>query len=94
MAPSSPPASPVIKTLDFDANRSARSRASGHRSLLDDDVSLMSEVAEGIIERDRKRIRAHFIRICSFICAVLSWYASLTPVQPYAIIALEDQNRC
>jgi hypothetical protein len=74
MAPSSPPASPVIKTLDFDANRTARSHTPGHRSLLDDDVSLMSEVAEGIIERDRQWIRTQFIRTCSFICAVLSWY--------------------
>lgn len=79
MAPSSLPASPVIKTLDFDANRTAQSHTSGHRSLLDDDVSLMSEVAEGIIARDRQWIRAQFIRTCSFICAVLSWYASLLP---------------
>jgi hypothetical protein len=79
MAPSSLPASPVIKTLDFDANRIAQPHASGHRSLLDDDVSLMSEVAEGIIARDRQLIRAQFIRTCSFICAVLSWYASLLP---------------
>jgi len=79
MAPSSLPASPVIKTLDFDANRTAQPHASGHRSLLDDDVSLMSEVAEGIIARDRQLIRAQFIRTCSFICAVLSWYASLLP---------------
>lgn len=77
MAPNSPPTSPVIKTLDFDANRTAQSHAPGHRSLLDDDVSLMSEVAEGIIARDRQWIRTQFIRTCSFICAVLSWYASL-----------------
>jgi hypothetical protein len=41
--------------------------------LLDGDVSLMSEVAEGILARDRKRMRAYVIRIVSFICAVLSW---------------------
>ena len=79
MAPSSPPASPVIKTLDFDVNRTARSHTPGHRSLLNDDVSLMSEVAEGIMARDREWIRAQFIRTCSFICAVLSWYAGLLP---------------
>jgi hypothetical protein len=73
MAPSSPPTSPVIKTLDFDANRNVRSHASGHRSLLDDDISLMSEVADGIIARDRKIMRTHVLRIFSFICAVLSW---------------------
>ena len=87
MAPSSLPASPVIKTLDFDANRTARSHASGHRSLLDDDVSLMSEVAEGIIARDRQLIRAQFIRTCSFICAVLSWYASLLPTLSHTALS-------
>jgi hypothetical protein len=84
MAPNSPPTSPVIKTLDFDANRTAQSHPPGHRSLLDDDVSLMSEVAEGIIARDRQWIQTQFIRTCSFICAVLSWYAnSFCP--PYLI---------
>jgi hypothetical protein len=73
MAPGSPPASPVIKTLDFDANRTVRSHASGHRSLLDDDVSLMSELADAIIARDRKRMQAQVTRIFSFVCAVLSW---------------------
>jgi hypothetical protein len=74
MAPTSPPLPPVIKTLDFDANRTWRSHASGHRSLLDDDVNLMSEVAEGIIARDRQRMQAHVTRVFSFVCAVLSWW--------------------
>jgi hypothetical protein len=33
----------------------------------------MSEVADGIIARDRKRMQAHVMRIFSFVCAVLSW---------------------
>ncbi len=73
MAPISPPASNTIRTLDFDANRTAHSHASGHRSLLDDDVDFMNEVAEGIVVRDRKRMRAQVIRISSFIAAVLCW---------------------
>ena len=73
MAPTSPPASNTIRTLDFDANRTVRSHASGHRSLLDDDVDFMNEVAEGIVERDSKRMRAQVIRIGSFIAAVLCW---------------------
>lgn len=44
-----------------------------HRSLLDDDVDLMSEVAEGILERDRQRMRREVLRWMSFVCAVLSW---------------------
>jgi len=75
MAPTSPSPGPRITTLDFDANRTVRSNRSveGHRSLLDDDVSLMSEVAEGIIERDRRRMRKEVTRVTSFVCAVLSW---------------------
>ncbi len=65
-----------IGRLDFDANRgTVRSNASRDtgRSLLDDDVDFMSEVAEGILERDRQRMRREVIRTLSFVCAVLSW---------------------
>ena len=73
MAPTSPPESNTIRTLDFDVNRTVRSHVSGHRSLLDDDVDFMNEVAEGIVERDRKRMRTQVIRIGSFVAAVLCW---------------------
>jgi hypothetical protein len=74
----------TIDRLDFDANRgtvrSNRSRASGRsggrnseRSLLDDDVDFMDEVAHGILDRDRKRMRREVIRTVSLVCAVLSW---------------------
>lgn len=62
-----------IRTLDFDANHTVRSRGS-QRSLLDDDVDFMAEVADGIIERDRERMRREVLRVLSFICAVLSWF--------------------
>jgi hypothetical protein len=64
-----------IDRLDFDANRGTiRSDSSrGGRSLLDDDVDFMDEVAEGILERDRQRMRREVIRTLSFVCAVLSW---------------------
>jgi hypothetical protein len=44
-----------------------------HRSFLDDDVDFMNEVAEEVVERDRKRMRREVIRWLSFVCAVLSW---------------------
>ena len=72
--PPSTRSSARIDALDFDANRTIRSQTSGHRSLLDEDVSLMSEVADGIIERDRTRMRREVIRAGSFVSAVLSWY--------------------
>ena len=67
---------PHIGRLDFDANRgTVQSNASRHagRSLLDEDVDFMSEVAEGILERDRQRMRREVIRTLSLVCAVLSW---------------------
>lgn len=65
-----------IDRLDFDENRgTVRSNASreGRRSLLDDDVDLMGEVAEGILERHRRKMRREVIRKLSFACAILSW---------------------
>ena len=73
MAPSSPPPTNRIHSLEFDANRTVRSQNSEH-SLVDDDVDFMGEVAEGIIQRDRRRMRLEVTRVVSFICAVLSWY--------------------
>lgn len=67
---------PHIGRLDFDANRSEAQRSpSRHagRGLLDDDVDFMSEVAEGILERDRQRMRREVIRTLSLVCAVFSW---------------------
>lgn len=72
MAPSSSSENDRIRTLDFDANRTVRSRDS-QRSLLDDDVDFMGEVAGGIIQRDRQRMRNEVVRVVSFVCAVLSW---------------------
>lgn len=62
-----------IDAREFDPRRSVRSHASQNRSLLDDDVSFMNEVAQGIINRDRRRMRLQVIRIGSFIVAVLCW---------------------
>lgn len=66
-----------IDRLDFDANRgTVRSGTSreGRRSLLDEDVDFMGEVAEGIFERDRRKMHREVIRTVSFACAILSWY--------------------
>lgn len=67
---------PHIGRLDFDANRgTVQSNASRHagRSLLDEDVDFMGEVADGILERDRQKMRREVIRTLSLVCAVLSW---------------------
>ena len=69
---------PQIDSLDFDANRGIRRSnwsRHGRQSLLDDDVDFMGEVAQGILERDRQKMRREVIRTLSFVCAILSWYA-------------------
>ena len=33
----------------------------------------MDQVAQGIIERDRIKMRREVTRVLSFVCAVLSW---------------------
>lgn len=72
-----------IDKLSFDENRVLpRSSTSDHGSeprrgsygLLRDDVSLLSIVVEGVIERDRQRLRRRIIRSTSFASAVLSWF--------------------
>lgn len=59
-----------IDARDFEPNRNTRSH---DRSLLDDDVSFMNEVAQGIIDRDRQKMRREVTRIASFVVAVLCW---------------------
>ncbi len=71
MAPLPPPneAQGHIEAREYDANRSRNH----DRSLLDDDVSFMGEVARGIIDRDRRRMKRQVTKIASFVVAVLSW---------------------
>lgn len=77
MAPLPPPneAQGHIEAREYDANRSLQSHLSRNhdRSLLDDDVSFMGEVARGIIDRDRRRMKRQVTKIASFVVAVLSW---------------------
>ena len=68
-----------IDKLDFDDNRIPRrsniegSDTSKPSGLLDDDESLLSDVVEGVIERDRKRMQGVVLRYTSFVVAVLNW---------------------
>ncbi len=67
-----------IDKLDFDSQRAQRqpnndrddSSASG---LLDDDESFFSNVAEGVLQRDRRKMQRAVVRYASFACAMLSW---------------------
>ncbi|MCJ1414028.1 putative monocarboxylate transporter mch1 [Xylographa parallela] len=66
-----------IDTLDFDSHRKAPSANGGSRSpsphgLLRDDDSLLSDVVDGIIERDRRKMQRLVTKYLSFASAILS----------------------
>lgn len=68
-----------IDKLDFDSNRKTAPSNDGSEHsgphLLDDDESLLSDVVDGIIEKDRRRMRRAVTRYLSFACAIFNWYA-------------------
>lgn len=71
-----------IDKLSFDEHRIPRSsdhdsERGGPHGLLRDDVSLLSIVVEGVIERDRQRLRRRIIRYTSFASAVICWFVCL-----------------
>ena len=68
-----------IDKLDFDENRKKPSSThdgsdqSEPTGLLRDDDSLLSDVVEGVIERDRRRMKRLVAKYLSFASAILSW---------------------
>ena len=68
-----------IDKLDFDENRKKLgstyngSEQSGPTGLLRDDDSLLSDVVDGVIERDRRKMKRLVSKYLSFVCAILSW---------------------
>jgi hypothetical protein len=67
-----------IDKLDFDAHRKLpstnnTSRSSSLRGLLQDDESLLSNVVDGIIQRDRRKMARQVTKYLSFGSAILCW---------------------
>lgn len=50
------------------------SRRSRISALAGSDDGLLSDVVEGIVERDRRKLQMEFVRVCSFAWGVVSWY--------------------
>ena len=72
-----------VDALDFDSHRKLPSTANGSgasspHGLLRDDESLLSNVVEGIIERDRRKMKRQVTKYLSFASAILSWYGPAT----------------
>lgn len=68
----------TIDKLDFDHHRkppppSEGSDLSGPGGLLRDDESLLSNILDGVIERDRRKLRRNIIKYTSFVSAILCW---------------------
>ena len=79
---SSPSANGHIDTLDFDSHRKPRS-ANGDAEeiepsgLLRDDESLLSDIVEGVIEKDRQKLGLVLTKYLSLASAALNWLVKL-----------------
>lgn len=68
----------TIDRLDFDHHRkppssNAGSEHSAPGGLLADDESFLSNILDGVIERDRRKLRQNIVKYASFACAILCW---------------------
>ena len=70
------PSRPLLRDASLSDGGASGSRDGSARRYIDDDASFMSDVVDGIIERDRRKMKRELIRWFSFFCAVLSWYVS------------------
>lgn len=82
---------PLLQDADGEAQnedhspRFSRRRAASHRSRLStasrpslpSDDGLLSDVVEGIVERDRRKMQKEVIRVISFAWGVITWYVYL-----------------
>ena len=68
-----------IDKLDFDSRRRAPSSTldesdrSSPNGLLRDDESFFEDIVDGMIERDRRKMRRLVIKYVSFASSILSW---------------------
>jgi len=91
-----PAAHPTISTLDFDSNRPPPSNHDSSppspTGLLRDDESLLSNVVDGAIERDRRKMRRQVLRYASFASAILSCLCagSITAYSLYGPLFLKN----
>ncbi|KAI4119423.1 MAG: hypothetical protein LQ345_000669 [Seirophora villosa] len=81
----------AIDKRDFDDNRRPppTTDASDTAGPLADNESLLSDVVEGIIERDRRRMRRYITKYLSLVSAILSWL-HYTQVQVNAVSTAAD----
>lgn len=64
------PGRPLLRADDGDDDGESAGRASGEHSYAG---SFFEQVAEGILDRDRKRIRRDVLRYLGFAWAIINW---------------------
>lgn len=57
--------------------RAASRLSSGSRPSRQSDDGLLSDVVEGIVERDRRAMQREVVRLISFVWGVITWYVYL-----------------
>ena len=65
--------------------RSRRSTSTERGAASDD--GLLSDVVEGIVERDRRQMQKEVVRVVSFIWGVITWYDTLLVPNSHLVIA-------
>jgi hypothetical protein len=63
---------PTIGRSRAGSRRSRRSSRSGLGATSDD--GLLSDVVDGIVERDRRKMHKEVIRVISFVWGIITWY--------------------
>lgn len=51
----------------------SRSKSPWQSANSDDSNGLLSDVVEGIVERDRRKMEREVVRVCSFAWGVITW---------------------
>lgn len=63
-----------VEALDFDSNRKPPSSETDRSSLLRDDASLLGNVVDEIVQKDREKMQRQVSRYISYLSAIVSWY--------------------
>ena len=57
-------------------------RSGGSRRGTTPDDGLLSDVVDGILERDRRKMHKEVVRVVSFVWGVITWSDCLSPASP------------
>lgn len=64
---------PLLQGLDNQAERGPSHSRPESRDDGDGGDGLLSDVVDGIVERDRRKMEREVVRVCSFVWGVITW---------------------